>query len=369
MIHPAAAFARELVAALSAHGVGDFVLCPGSRSGPLAHALAEASAESPPIGAPHVNLHVRIDERSAAFLALGIARARALDGKPRPVALVTTSGTAVGNLLPAVMEAHHSGIPLILLTADRPSELRGIGANQTTDQEGIFGQFVRWEAEATAPEKNARPGRATLLAARAVHWALGVPDREDVASAPGPVHLNVEFRDPLGPDAGPWPLVDPEKATLLDRTRSRLRGITLTSRESARCRARHRHRGRRRRRRGAQGRRGARLAPARRADLGRALRRQRVVLLRRDARHPRGPGTRGEGAPSGRHRAADAVAAGAAPHRRRAPALRRGSRCPVARGASARGDGSCPSCPTNGSLQARSTRSGSPRGVRPVPRS
>lgn len=230
MIHPSAAFARELVAALSAQGVGDFVLCPGSRSGPLAHVLAQASAEVPPIGAPHVNLHVRIDERSAAFLALGIARARALDGKPMPVALVTTSGTAVGNLMPAVMEAHHSGIPVILLTADRPNELRGIGANQTTDQEGIFGQFVRWEAEAPAAEENERSGRATLLAARAVHWALGLPDREDMASAPGPVHLNIEFRDPLGPDEGPWPLIDPEKATLLDRTRSRLRGITLTPR-------------------------------------------------------------------------------------------------------------------------------------------
>ena len=230
MIHPAAAFARELVSALAAHGVADFVLCPGSRSGPLAHALAEASSEDRPAGAPSVNLHVRIDERSAAFLALGIARARALDGKPRPVALVTTSGTAVGNLLPAVMEAHHSGIPLVLLTADRPSELRGIGANQTTDQEGIFGQFVRWEAEAHAPEENERAGRATLLAARAAHWALGVPDREDVASAPGPVHLNVEFREPLGPDGGPWPLIDPEKATLLDRTRTRLRGFTLASR-------------------------------------------------------------------------------------------------------------------------------------------
>ncbi|NTV38857.1 MAG: 2-succinyl-5-enolpyruvyl-6-hydroxy-3-cyclohexene-1-carboxylic-acid synthase [Demequinaceae bacterium] len=230
MIHPAAAFARELIAALSAHGVGDFVLCPGSRSGPLAHALAQAASESPPAGAPHINLHVRIDERSAAFLALGIARARALDGKPNPVVLVTTSGTAVGNLLPAVMEAHHSGIPLILMTADRPNELRGIGANQTTDQEGIFGQFVRWEAEAPAPEKNERAGRATLLAARAVHWAIGVPDRDDAAPAPGPVHLNVEFRDPLGPDAGPWPLIDQEKATLLDRTRSRLRGINLTPR-------------------------------------------------------------------------------------------------------------------------------------------
>lgn len=228
MTHPSAAFARELVAALSAHGVRDFVVCPGSRSGPLAHALAEASADSPPQGAPRVNLHVRIDERSAAFLALGIARARALDGKPRPVALVTTSGTAVGNLFPAVMEAHHSGIPLILLTADRPNELRGIGANQTTDQEGIFGQFVRWEAEAPAAEPNERQGRATLLAARAVHWAVGIPEREDMAPAPGPVHLNIEFREPLGPDDGTWPVIDPEKATLLDRTRSRLRGITLT---------------------------------------------------------------------------------------------------------------------------------------------
>lgn len=230
MTHPAAAFARELVSALAAQGVTDFVLCPGSRSGPFAHALAQADSESRPLDAPAINLHVRIDERAAAFLALGIAKARALDGKPRPVAIVTTSGTAVGNLLPAVMEAHHSGVPLILLTADRPSELRGIGANQTTDQEGIFGQFVRWEGEAHAPEKRERPGRATLLAARAVHWALGIPDRDDMAPAPGPVHLNVEFREPLGPDAGPWPLIDPEKATLLDRTRVRLRGITLAAR-------------------------------------------------------------------------------------------------------------------------------------------
>ena len=91
MIHPAAAFARELVSALAAHGVADFVLCPGSRSGPLAHALAEASSDDRPAGAPSVNLHVRIDERSAAFLALGIARARALDGKPRPVASFRTA--------------------------------------------------------------------------------------------------------------------------------------------------------------------------------------------------------------------------------------------------------------------------------------
>ena len=230
MIHPAAAFARELVSALAAQGVADFVLCPGSRSGPLAHAIAQAASDDRPIDAPSVNLYVRIDERSAAFLALGIAKARALDGTPRPVAVVTTSGTAVGNLLPAVMEAHHAGVPLVMLTADRPTELKGIGANQTTDQEGLFGQFVRWEHGAAAPDKNERPGRATLLAARAVHWALGAPDREDVAPAPGPVHLNVEFRDPLGPDAGPWPRIDPEKATLLDRTRSRIHGISLAPR-------------------------------------------------------------------------------------------------------------------------------------------
>lgn len=230
MTYPSAAFARELVSALAAQGVKDFVLCPGSRSGPLAHAIAQAASDDRPADAPQVNLYVRIDERSAAFLALGIAKGRRLDGTPRPVAIVTTSGTAVGNLLPAVMEAHHTGVPLVVLTADRPAELKGIGANQTTDQEGIFGQFVRWEHGAAAPDTSERPGRATLVAARAVHWALGIPDREDLAPAPGPVHLNVEFREPLGPDEGPWPRVDPEKATLLDRTRSHLRSISLAPR-------------------------------------------------------------------------------------------------------------------------------------------
>ncbi len=233
MTHPASAFARELIAALAAQGVTDYVLCPGSRSGPLAHALAEAASDAPPLGAPQVNLHVRIDERSAAFLALGIARARALTGLPRPVAVITTSGTAVGNLMPAVMEAHHAGIPLLLLTADRPSELRGIGANQTTDQEGLFGTFVRWAVNSPAPARAERGGRATLLAARAVHWAVGDTERDDLAAAPGPVHLNVEFRDPLGPDGGSWPDVGPEKATLLDRTRTRLRNLSMPARRLA----------------------------------------------------------------------------------------------------------------------------------------
>ncbi|WP_084038679.1 2-succinyl-5-enolpyruvyl-6-hydroxy-3-cyclohexene-1-carboxylic-acid synthase [Demequina sp. NBRC 110053] len=202
--NPSAAFARELIASLHARGVEDFVLCPGSRSGPLAHALADAGSDNPPLGAPSVNLHVRIDERAAAFLALGLARGHEAAGACRPVAVITTSGTAVGNLLPAVMEAHHGGVPLLLLTADRPGELRGVGANQTTDQVGIFGTFVRWSADAAAPDEGESPGRAAELAARAVLIAMGDPARDDMTGTPGPVHLDLEFREPLGGDGGVW---------------------------------------------------------------------------------------------------------------------------------------------------------------------
>jgi 2-succinyl-5-enolpyruvyl-6-hydroxy-3-cyclohexene-1-carboxylate synthase len=203
MTNPSAAFARELVAALAVHGVEDFVLCPGSRSGPVAHALVAAASGSD--GAPKVSLHVRIDERSAAFLALGIARGLAAAGTPRPVAIVTTSGTAVGNLMPAVMEAHHGGVPLIFITADRPRELRGVGANQTTDQVGIFGTFVRWSADIAAPADGEATGRATHLASRAASLASGNAASDEARAAAGPVHLNVEFREPLGPDGGRWP--------------------------------------------------------------------------------------------------------------------------------------------------------------------
>jgi 2-succinyl-5-enolpyruvyl-6-hydroxy-3-cyclohexene-1-carboxylate synthase len=174
--------AAAIVAQLVAQDVRDVVLAPGSRSAPLALALARAESS----GA--VRLHVRYDERSAGFLALGLAK-----GGGAPVAVVTTSGTAVGNLLPTVMEAHHSGVPLVVLSADRPAAMVGFGANQTTDQARLFEPFARWSARVSsaAPEQSwtAQTARAVLLAA-------------DVGSGnPGPVHLNVELAEPL---VGEW---------------------------------------------------------------------------------------------------------------------------------------------------------------------
>jgi 2-succinyl-5-enolpyruvyl-6-hydroxy-3-cyclohexene-1-carboxylate synthase len=165
-----------LLAGLVRHGVTDLVLSPGSRSQALALAAAALAR------AGHLQLHVRIDERVAGFTALGLAVETG-----RPVAIVCTSGTAVANLHPAVLEAHHSGVPLIVLTADRPVELRGIGSNQTTVQPGIFGDLVRadWDAPAPvgAPDE---PGAAADLAELAVR-----------ASSDGPVHVNLAYREPL----------------------------------------------------------------------------------------------------------------------------------------------------------------------------
>jgi 2-succinyl-5-enolpyruvyl-6-hydroxy-3-cyclohexene-1-carboxylate synthase len=195
---PAVTSARVLVQALAALGVEDAVLAPGSRSAPLAYALADASlppASRPP-GAPAIRLHVRIDERSAGFLALGLARATG-----RPVPVVTTSGTAVANLHPAVLEAHHAGVPLLVLSADRPHELRGTGANQTTEQVGIFGSAIRLSVDVPAP--SGLPGEARdvrNVAARAVAAATGSRTGD-----PGPVHLNLAYREPLVPASQRWP--------------------------------------------------------------------------------------------------------------------------------------------------------------------
>lgn len=186
----AEAFARALLGA----GLRDVVIAPGSRSAPLALAFHAAGART----------HISLDERAGGFFALGAAKS-----SRRPVAVVTTSGTAAANLLPAVVEAHHGRVPLILLTADRPPELRDTGAPQTIDQLKLFGGFVRWFCEVGAPEPGAELLRyAGSLGSRAAAEAWRIPG--------GPVHLNFAFREPLvpEPDAMPVPAAAraPERA-------------------------------------------------------------------------------------------------------------------------------------------------------------
>lgn len=173
--------ARIAVAALLLAGVRYVVVSPGSRSAPMAYALAEADA------AGRVELLVRIDERDAGFTALGLALATGA-----PAAVLTTSGTAVGNLLPAVMEANHAAVPLVVISADRPQELHGTGANQTTAQLDLFGDHVRFAVDIPA---GSDPRRAVETALSAATGAF-----ED--TPPGPVQLNLAFRDPLVPGPG-----------------------------------------------------------------------------------------------------------------------------------------------------------------------
>lgn len=177
---------RALVTALAAAGVRDVVLAPGSRSAPMAYAVADAER------AGWLRAHVRVDERGAGFLALGLAKAWQRRDDPRPVAVVTTSGTAVANLHPSVLEASHAGLPLLVVSTDRPHEWRGTGANQTTMQPGLFGPAVRLAAELPA---RANPASARGQVARLVAAALGTLTRD-----PGPVHLNVAFGEPLTPE-------------------------------------------------------------------------------------------------------------------------------------------------------------------------
>jgi 2-succinyl-5-enolpyruvyl-6-hydroxy-3-cyclohexene-1-carboxylate synthase len=194
-VNPATALAVTVVDELARCGLAEAVLAPGSRSAPLAMALWSQAERSP--GCPR--LHVRIDERSASFLALGLAKA-----SRRPVALVCTSGTAAAHFHAAVIEAGEAGVPLVVLTADRPPELRATGANQTIDQVKLFGDAVRWFCETGVGE--ARPGMNAYwrsLACRAWAAASGAG-----GGFPGPVHLNVAFREPLVPGAA-----DPGAAT------------------------------------------------------------------------------------------------------------------------------------------------------------
>lgn len=206
-MNPSTALGQVVVDELVRCGVTDAVLCPGSRNAPLSFALHAADA------AGRLRLHVRLDERTAAFLALGLAQRSG-----RPVPVCTTSGTAVANLHPAVLEASYSGVPLVALTADRPPQLVGTGANQTIEQPGIFGRAVRHTVALTSvgADVAAEQGRWRSAVDRAVTTAL---------SGPGPVHLNVAFAEPLvpdGPDApppgrpdgAPWTIAPPPARTV-----------------------------------------------------------------------------------------------------------------------------------------------------------
>jgi 2-succinyl-5-enolpyruvyl-6-hydroxy-3-cyclohexene-1-carboxylate synthase len=171
-------WASVLVETLSCLGLTTAVICPGSRSGPLAIAFAQH---------PQIEALPVLDERSAAFFALGVARRSGL-----PVVLVCTSGTAGANFYPAIIEAHHSRVPLLVLTADRPPELRHCHAGQAVDQLKLYGTYPNWQLEIALPASERRLLeylRQTIIQA----W------ERSLSPMPGPVHLNLPFREPLAP--------------------------------------------------------------------------------------------------------------------------------------------------------------------------
>ena len=173
-VNNSTSLARVIVRQIIEAGITDVVISPGSRNAPLSLAFYEASQEG------LIKIHVRIDERTAAFFALGIIKAT-----NRPVPVVCTSGTAVANYHPAVLEASHTNAPLLVLTADRPAMLRKTGANQTTEQARIFGKAVRYFADIDGP---VYPMELPLDSLRT-----------------GPVHLNLQFDEPLlSDDSSNW---------------------------------------------------------------------------------------------------------------------------------------------------------------------
>ncbi len=220
------AFARALVDEWARAGVHEACVAPGSRSAPLALALAADD---------RIRVHVHLDERSAAFFAIGTAKASG-----SPAVVLCTSGTAAANFHPAVLEASHARTPLIVCTADRPPELRDTGAGQTVDQLDLYGRAVRWFCEVGVPGDH--PGAGTSwrsIAARAAAESVGPPA--------GPVHLNLAFREPLVPtgaplvdapgrrDGRPWTAVTrptraPDEATvarIADAVRAHPRGLIV----------------------------------------------------------------------------------------------------------------------------------------------
>ncbi len=189
--NPTYVYVNAFVDELQRAGLYNVVVCPGSRSTPLAIALASH---------PELKVWMHIDERSAAFFALGMAKRLA-----QPVALLCTSGTAAANFFPAIVEAHLTHIPLLILTADRPPELRENGAPQAIDQNRLYGTHVKWFMELALPEAtNASLRYVRTIADRATALTLALPA--------GPVHLNFPFREPLTPDPIPGqPLLPSEQ--------------------------------------------------------------------------------------------------------------------------------------------------------------
>lgn len=181
-LNPTYAYTGAFVDELQRAGVRNVVICPGSRSTPLAMAFAAQAG---------IRIWMHVDERSAAYFGLGMAKQL-----QQPVALLCTSGTAAANFLPAIVEAKLAHVPLLILTADRPHELRDNGAPQSIDQNRLYGTYVKWFVEVALPEAtNAALRYIRTLADRAVGLTRAIPA--------GPVHLNFPFRDPLTPEAIP----------------------------------------------------------------------------------------------------------------------------------------------------------------------
>ncbi|MDT5045176.1 MAG: 2-succinyl-5-enolpyruvyl-6-hydroxy-3-cyclohexene-carboxylate synthase [Mycobacterium sp.] len=193
-MNPSTAQARVVVDELIRGGVRDVVLCPGSRNAPLAFALQDADQ------AGRIRLHVRIDERTAGYLAIGLAIAAGT-----PVCVAMTSGTAVANLGPAVVEANYARVPLIVLSANRPYELLGTGANQTMEQLGYFGTQVRATISLGLAED--APERMDALNAtwRSATCRVLVAATGARSANAGPVHFDIPLREPLVPDPDPGP--------------------------------------------------------------------------------------------------------------------------------------------------------------------
>src|SRR5258708_16670610 len=181
------AYVSAFVDELARYGVRNAVICPGSRSTPLAMLLAAH---------PEIKVWMHLDERSVAFFAVGFAKAQR-----RLVILLCTSGTAAANFLPAIVEAHYSHVPLIVLTADRPPELREMGAPQTIDQNRLYGVHAKYFVEMALPESTAE----ALRYARSIAMR---PFSESMTAPAGAVHLNFPFREPLVPLPADQPSLD-----------------------------------------------------------------------------------------------------------------------------------------------------------------